>query len=141
MAKGDKSMNQKSTGILMMLGVVLTVIIVVALALVASGVSDNNLHQDKLQIPTENNTYSLNSTNASNGTKGGVKIKISPSEAQKIAETYVKQPGAKVGIPQLDEVDGQMVYTVPIMINGSNVGQININAVTGKNMGGAGGAP
>ncbi|NYB51831.1 MAG: PepSY domain-containing protein [Methanobacteriaceae archaeon] len=73
--------------------------------------------------------------------KGSVKIKISPSEAQKIAETYVKEPGAKVGIPQLDEVNGQMMYIVPIEINGSPVGEITINAVTGENMGGAGGAP
>lgn len=34
-----------------------------------------------------------------------------------------------------------MMYIVPIEINGSPVGEITINAVTGENMGGAGGAP
>lgn len=136
-------MIKNSTRILMMLGVVLTVVIVVAIALVAADVPEGNYHTT-LQIPNENNnitTNASNSSNSSNGTKGSVRIKISPSKAQKIAETYVKEPEAKVGIPQLNEVDGQMVYTVPIQINGTTVGEITINALTGENMGGAGGAP
>jgi len=136
-------MNEKSTRLVMMLAVVLTVIVVVALALVASGSTVNN-DNNPMKIGNENLNYSSNSSNSSNlsnTTNGGFKIKISPSEAQKIAETYVKEPGAKVGIPRLDESRGKMVYSVPIQINGTNVGEIYINAITGENMGGAGGAP
>lgn len=126
---------------MMMMAVVLTVAIVVAIALVAADVPENN-YPTNLQIPNENSNITTNTSNSTNGsTNGSVKIKISPSKAQKIAKTYVKQPGAEVGIPQLDEVDGQVVYTVPIQINGTTVGEITINAVTGENMGGAGGAP
>ena len=37
--------------------------------------------------------------------------------------------------------DSAMVYIVPVIINGKNVGEIDIDANTGKNIGGAGGSP
>jgi uncharacterized membrane protein YkoI len=136
---GEQIMIKKSTRILVLLAVMLTVITVVALALVASDIpSINNSKQENLKNSDENSNFSLNS---SKGLNGSDNIKISPVKAQKIAETFIKEPGAKVGIPQLNEVNGQMVYTVPIQINGTNVGEITINALTGENMGGAGGVP
>ena len=135
-------MIKKSTRVLILLAVMLTVITVVIVALAASGIHEenNSIKNNELQL-SDNSNNTMNSTNSSKGYKGGVEIKITPTEAQKIAETYVKEPGAKVGIPQLDEINGQLVYTVPIQINGTNVGEISINAMTGENMGGAGGAP
>jgi hypothetical protein len=41
----------------------------------------------------------------------------------------------------LIKTDGQYIYVVPVIDNGTNVGEIDINAITGKNVGGAGGAP
>ncbi len=133
-------MTKKSTRILLILAVFLTVVTVVGLVLAATGDPEKNNSQEdqKTQITNEN---SNNTINSSNGSKGGVQIKISPAEAQKIAQNYVKEPGATLGTPQLNEFNGEMVYTVPIQINGTNVGEITINALTGENMGGAGGAP
>ena len=37
--------------------------------------------------------------------------------------------------------DNKMVYIVPIIENGQNVGEITIDAETGENLGGAGGSP
>ena len=38
-------------------------------------------------------------------------------------------------------VDGRQIYVVPLYQNGNIVGEIEIDAVTGENIGGAGGAP
>jgi uncharacterized membrane protein YkoI len=117
----------------------LTVFTVVVLALAASGSPENGnitRNEEKQKISEE----SENINNTTNSSKGA-NVKISPAEAQEIAAGFIKESKATVGIPQLDEINGQMVYTVPILINGTPVGEININALTGKNMGGAGGVP
>lgn len=128
-------MNEKLSRVMVLVGVMLIVVTVVALALVASGITEaesNQLKKEELAAMDINNT-----TNSSNKTKNI----ISPAEAQQIAEKFIKESGATAGIPSLDDIDGEMVYTVPVVINGTNVGEININAMTGENMGGAGGAP
>ena len=84
----------------------------------------------------ETNNTTLNSS--TNKTKN-IKNIISPAEAQEIAGKFIKEPGATVGIPKWDESDGEMVYIVPVLINGTNVGEITINALTGENIGGGGG--
>ncbi|MGZ7070695.1 MAG: PepSY domain-containing protein, partial [Methanobacterium sp.] len=67
--------------------------------------------------------------------------KISAVEAKKIAANYVKEPGASTEAPTLSIQDSKLVYTVPVVCNGTNVGEIYIDAQTGKNLGGVGGAP
>jgi uncharacterized membrane protein YkoI len=129
-------MNEKLSRVLVLVGVMLTVVTVVALALVASGIPEddsNQLRKEELAAMDTNNT-----TNSSNKTNN-LKNIISPAKAQKIAEKYIKEPGATAGIPKWDESNGDMVYIVPVVINGTNVGEITINAITGENMGGAGG--
>ncbi|MDO5836764.1 MAG: PepSY domain-containing protein [Methanobacterium sp.] len=122
-------MIKKSTKILVLMAVMLTVLTVVMLALFASGAPENSgKEQKKQKIAAENNNTNISE-----------KVTISPQEAQEIAEKFVKESGAQLGIPKLIEIEGQMVYSVPIMINGTNVGEITINAITGKNMGCAGG--
>jgi uncharacterized membrane protein YkoI len=83
---------------------------------------------------TNSNTSEINNSQNNSG-----KTMISASEAQSIAQTYIEEPGATAGTPRLVEIDGQMVYVVPVLMNGDVVGQIDIDAYTGENVGGAGG--
>ena len=64
---------------------------------------------------------------------------ISPAEAQQIAAKYIEQAGATPGSPNLVSQNGKKVYIVPVMLNNTNVGEIDINAQDGSNLGGAGG--
>jgi uncharacterized membrane protein YkoI len=68
-------------------------------------------------------------------------VKISYSEAKSIASKYILQEGATAGTPKLTTYGGTTAYLVPVMMNGNQVGEIYIDAQTGKNLGGAGGAP
>lgn len=129
-------MNEKLSRVMVLVAVMLTVMTVVALALVASGLPEDGspiLKKEELTVENMNNT-----TNSSNKNKN-IKNIITPAEAQKIAGKYIKEPGATAGIPKWDEKDGEMFYIVPVVINGTSVGEITINAITGENMGGAGG--
>lgn len=64
---------------------------------------------------------------------------ISPTEAQEIAAKYIEQAGATPGTPNLISQDGKKVYVVPVIINNKNVGEIDVDAQSGSNLGGAGG--
>jgi hypothetical protein len=64
---------------------------------------------------------------------------ISPAEAQKIAAKYIEQAGATPGTPSLISQDGKKVYVVPVIIDNVNVGEIDVDAQSGSNLGGAGG--
>lgn len=130
-------MNEKLSRVLVLLGVMLTVMTVVALALFASGIPENNSNLSNGEV-TAMDTNNTNNTTTNSSNKN-IKNLISPAEAQEIAEKFIKEPGATAGIPKLDESNGKMVYIVPVVINGTNVGEITINALTGENMGGAGG--
>jgi hypothetical protein len=66
---------------------------------------------------------------------------ISPAEARNIADTYIQVSGAVAGTPKLVYQSNKLVYIVPVMENGTNVGEIDIDAQNGHNLGGAGGAP
>jgi len=66
---------------------------------------------------------------------------ISPTEAQKIAEKYIKEEGVIPGTPKLLKENGKRVYIVPVMDNQKNVGEIHLDARNGKNLEGCGGAP
>ena len=103
------------------------------------------------------NTNTKNSANTINSTSPGkvnvnviknttsntdkTQSNISPAKAQAIAKNYIEVSGATVGTPKLVNQDGTLVYIVPVINNNSTVGEIDIDAKTGKNLGGAGGAP
>ena len=70
-----------------------------------------------------------------------MQTEISAADAQKIASTYIEVSNATAGTPELVNQSGRLVYIVPVVSNGSNVGEIDIDAQTGQNLGGAGGAP
>ena len=73
-------------------------------------------------------------------TKVKVKI-ISPAAAKILAKKYIEQPGAVPGTPILVKQDGKKVYIVPVIDKKKDVGEIYLDAHSGKNLGGAGGAP
>jgi cytoskeletal protein RodZ len=128
--------------------------LIVILAIVGLAFAANNIN-------TKNSTYTTNSTtNTTNSTnpikqinvtvtkdtsltsqKNNTLFKISPAEAQNIADTYIQVPGAIAGTPKLVYQSNKLVYIVPVMENGTNVGEIDIDAQNGHNLGGAGGAP
>ncbi len=102
--------------------------------------------------PTEESSVHSESPSASSDVSGegsadgsggdsGMNVKVSSSEAKKIAQSYIKQEGAVAGTPRLVKMNGKTVYLVPIEMNGKAVGEIYIDPITGKNLGGAGGAP
>ena len=124
--------------------VLVSFFIVIIAAFAISNNNDTN-NQNNQGLITSNNT--LNSTSVSVGYKAtkhhalvSVYPKIlTPQEAQKIAEKYIKAPEATAGIPKLVEEDGKKVYVVPVVDHKQNVGEIQIDAHNGKNLGGCGG--
>jgi uncharacterized membrane protein YkoI len=122
--------------------VIFSTIIIAAFAM--SNNNDTNNQQDQRMITSDT---ALNTIPESVGYKStnyhvvsNVKHKIlTPQEVQKIAENYIKAPEATAGIPKLVKQDGKKVYVVPVVDHKQNVGEISIDAYSGKNLGGAGG--
>ena len=106
-----------------------------------------------LVFATIGNSNNKNNTNSStsqvqnqiqsndNITNNNTQAKISSKEAQKIASKYIEVSTATAGTPKLVNQDNNLVYIVPVIDNGTNVGEITIDAITGANLGGAGGSP
>lgn len=94
--------------------------------------TNNSVDQQKQQNNQINNSSNLNTSTTT---------VISALKAQEIAQKYIEEPGAKAGTPKMINVNGKKVYNVPVMLNGEQVGEIELDAQTGKNLGGAGGAP
>lgn len=119
------------------LAILALIIVVVVAAGIYAGfnqLTPNN--QNNSDINQINNTSQTNTSQNETGQN-----MISAQEAQNIAQQYIEEPNATAGTPRLVEEDGKKIYIVPVLINGSSVGQIEIDAYTGKNVGGAGGAP
>jgi len=82
------------------------------------------------------------SSGGSHSGSGDSNVKISASQAKSIVQNnYIKQQGATAGTPKLTTMNGNQVWVVPINYNGQQVGEVWIDAQTGNNVGGAGGAP
>ena len=81
------------------------------------------------------------SSSSKTSTSGSANVKISASEAKSIASKSILQEGATAGTPKLTNNGNTKAYLVPVMMNGQQVGAIYIDANTGKNLGGEGGAP
>jgi uncharacterized membrane protein YkoI len=106
-----------------------------------------------LVFATIGNSNNKNNTNSStsqvqnqiqsndNITNNNTQTKISSTEAQKIASKYIEVSTATAGTPNLVNQDNNLVYIVPVIDNGTTVGEITIDAITGENLGGAGGSP
>lgn len=94
-------------------------------------------HTDLKSLQSSNDTITTQQNNTQQTNSG--QTMISASEAQSIAQKYIKEPGATAGTPNLVEINGQNTYAVPVIMNGKTVGEIDIDAFTGDNVGGAGG--
>ncbi len=102
-----------------------------------SGISSLSTKQN--QMPGSGSQNS--STSAQSGT-GDTYVSISPSEAKSIALSHVDTtsvPNAYLGTPKLIVLEGKQAYNVPILINNTQVGEIVVDANTGKVIEGAGG--
>ena len=64
---------------------------------------------------------------------------ISTVEAQEIESKYIEQTGATPGIPKLVTQEGKKVYMIPVIEKKKNVGEIDLDAHNGSNLGVAGG--
>lgn len=58
-----------------------------------------------------------------------------PIKAQKLATKFIKQPGAITGNPKLVKQGNKKVYIVSVIYKSKNVGEIYIDAHSGKNLG------
>jgi len=122
----------------MMKKVILGIVVIVAIIGIGFAAFNN---MKTTTSPTNNSSVQAvqnTSSNTSNVETTGNKT-ITSEEAQKIATKYIDVSGATAGTPTLVKQDNRLVYIVPIMENGKNVGEIDIDAETGANLGGAGG--
>jgi uncharacterized membrane protein YkoI len=124
---------------------IITVVVILAIlgiAFAANSNIKNPTNTTNTTNPTGNSENQVNgSVNNTTSNSNNTQTHISPSEAQKIAKTYIQVSGAAAGTPKLVNQDGKLVYIVPVIVKGTSVGEIDIDAKTGKNLGGAGGAP
>ena len=93
------------------------------------------------QPATSSSSSQKTSSEQSTSGNGGTNVKISSAQAKIIASKYIDQQGASAGTPKLTTINGNKVYVVPIIYNGKTAGEIWVDAQTGENVGGAGGAP
>jgi uncharacterized membrane protein YkoI len=114
------------------------VVVVVALAFAVYGFP-NTQNTTNVSTNSDQPTNVLVTNTTNNTTVQKVVSMISASEAKKIASNYINQTGATAGTPQLVNQSGTEVYIVPVIYNGQIAGEIDIDAKTGKNLGGAGG--
>ena len=123
--------------------IIVALLVVVAISGLVYATLGNSENKNITKNSTNNSTSpvkqeAISTHNTINKT---TQTTISSAEAQKIASKYIQVSGATAGKPTLVKQDSAMVYIVPVIINGKNVGEIDIDANTGKNIGGAGGSP
>lgn len=88
------------------------------------------------------NVVSTHSSSISTTKKvGSTSHLLSVSTVKLLAKKFIKQHGASPGTPKLVKYNGKRVYIVPVIQNKIKVGEIDIDAKNGRNLGGAGGAP
>lgn len=106
----------------------------------ASGAQSSGSGTGATSTSTQTSPGTGTYSSGSSGQTGGNNM-ISASEAKSIATKYIEQKGASAGTPELKSINGKNTYIVPVIMNGEQVGEIYIDPTTGKNLGGAGGAP
>ena len=127
---------------------IVAIVVMLAAAALVFGASGNHTNPantsnqaQQSSVTNSNEGSSDNSVSDNNGADNTAKPQITSAEAKKTAQKYIDVQGATAGTPKLIKTNGQYIYVVPVINNGTNVGEIHINAITGKNVGGAGGAP
>jgi non-ribosomal peptide synthetase component E (peptide arylation enzyme) len=135
----------------MMKKLIVTVVVIVAIIGIAFAAYSNSNSKNPTVNNTPTTTTSTNNVNVSNNTpintstattSNKTQSNISPAAAQKLATKYIETSGVTAGTPKLITQGSTQVYVVPLIdANNTTVGEIDIDAKTGKNLGGAGGAP
>ena len=126
---------------------IVAIVVMLAAAALVFGASGNHTNststsnQGQQSSVTSNSSSSNSISNNNKASDNTAKPQITSAEAKKTAQKYIDVQGATAGTPKLIKISGQYIYAVPVIANGTNVGEIDINAITGKNVGGAGGAP
>jgi len=127
---------------------VVTVVVIVAILGIAFAFTSNSNTKNSINTPnnpttsTSSGKVDVTVKNTTTNTESTQSTHISPAEAKKIAMNYIEVSGATAGTPKLQNQDGTLVYIVPVIDkNNKTLGEIDIDAKTGKNLGGAGGAP
>jgi Peptidase propeptide and YPEB domain. len=122
---------------------IVAVVVMLAAAALVFGASGNHTNSTNTsnqgQSSVTGSSSSSDSASDDKTSDNTTKTKITSTEAKKIAQKYIEVQGATAGTPKLIKTNGQYIYAVPVIDNGTNVGEIDINAITGKNVGGAGG--
>ena len=119
----------------------IAILAIVIVVVIGAGIyAGSNPPKTDTQTSDNGNTTTNNEASQSNASQNSSgQNMISAQEAQNIALQYIEEPNATAGTPRLVDEDGKKIYVVPVLMNGSTVGQIEIDAYTGKNVGGAGG--
>ena len=82
---------------------------------------------------TQTGSQSPSTTTSGQSGTGGVDLKVSPSDAQTIAQNHNLEANTVTGTPKLITLDGKQLYYVPIFDKNNNqIGEIYVNAQTGK---------
>jgi uncharacterized membrane protein YkoI len=123
----------------MMKKILVALVIVVAVCGLVFATIGNSNNKNTANNSTNTEQNQIQSTD--NTTGNSTQMKISSAEAQKIASQYIEVSTATAGTPTLVSQDNNLVYIVPVLDNGTTVGEITIDAITGENLGGAGGSP
>ena len=103
---------------------------------IPSAMDTNGVISPNRNIPSSDSVRSTSDRNTNHLSNLAI---ISPAEAQEIAAQYIEQAGATPGTPDLVSQNGKKVYVVPVMLNNTRVGEIDIDSQDGSNLGGAGG--
>src|SRR5512141_977456 len=99
--------------------IIAIVVIVAAAAMVfAAGSADQNNSASNSNQETQQNSADTGITSD----KTDNQSTISAAKAKTIAEKYIEEPGASAGTPTLSKQGSKLVYTVPVILNGENVG-------------------
>lgn len=133
---------------------IITSITVAAYPVISANSQLGQPNQSNLGNPTSNN-HKISSINkiANRGLhQSNINVKSSipkkytapkfkSSKSRLIAQKYIKEHDAVAGKPEQYKIGGKCTDVVPVLLKGKRVGEINIDPKTGKNVGGAGGAP
>jgi hypothetical protein len=105
----------------------------------------NNNHKTSSPNKISNNVLaaysSVNLKKSGHKKYAASKVRFKPSKSRSIAQKYIGVPKAVAGKPERYKIGGKCTDVVPVLLRGKRVGEIDIDPKTGKNVGGAGGAP
>jgi uncharacterized membrane protein YkoI len=119
--------------------ILVALVIVVGLMAAFAGLMNQQQNKGNNDSNVDNQTTNNTVTNTSIATNVTNKTIITPQEAQEKAQKYIAEPGATAGTPKLFNESGGFIYVVPVVMNNKTVGEIEIDARTGENLGGSGG--